>query len=53
MGIDVYLKWYGQTPEETEAQQDVYLALDGGGDLFQATARSRPVAAKNVRRPDQ
>ena len=30
MGIDVYLKWPGQTPEEQLAQEDAYLSLDGG-----------------------
>ena len=30
MGIDVYLTWPDQTPEEQAAQEDVYLALDGG-----------------------
>jgi hypothetical protein len=30
MGIDVYLRWHGQTPEEAEAQEDAYLSLDGG-----------------------
>lgn len=31
MGIDVYLSWVGQTPEEKAAQEDAYLTLDGGG----------------------
>ncbi len=30
MGIDVYLKWPGQTQEEQLAQEDAYLSLDGG-----------------------
>jgi hypothetical protein len=30
MGIDVYLRWHGQTAEEAEAQEDAYLSLDGG-----------------------
>jgi hypothetical protein len=30
MGIDVYLSWAGQTPEEQAAQDEAYLALDEG-----------------------
>ena len=30
MGINVYLSWAGQTLEEQAAQEDAYLALDGG-----------------------
>lgn len=30
MGINVYLSWAGQTPEEKVAQEEAYLALDGG-----------------------
>ena len=30
MGIDVYLSWNGQTPEEIAAQDEAYLNLDAG-----------------------
>jgi hypothetical protein len=30
IGIDVYLSWACQTLEEQAAQEDAYLALDGG-----------------------
>jgi len=30
MGIDVYLSWAGQTPEEQAAQDEAHLALDEG-----------------------
>ena len=30
MGINVYLNWESQSPEQIAAQEDAYLTLDGG-----------------------
>ena len=47
MGIDVYLKWRAQTPEEAEAQEDAYLSLDGGSvGYLRETYSGGPYATK-------
>ena len=45
MGIDVYLKWHGQTQEERLAQEDAYLSLDGGSVGYHGESHNHRILA--------